>query len=168
MYALFLRYVKQVLFKKPSGCCKNPVTPVDWNVQHTSINFTKRNVPFTNKIVVKPLYNNKNNQLMYMLGITYNDIPPIHITLFSQNLNEIKDEMECLPFACLLTTPVAPFSILHVNTQWVSLCGYSLQEMAGNTFKPIKGTRADYQEDAAFFKSKILTTMISIILGLIS
>ena len=98
---------------------------------------------------------------MYMLGITYNDIPPIHITLFSQNLNEIKDEMECLPFACLLTTPVAPFSILHVNTQWVSLCGYSLQEMVGNTFKHIKGTRADYQEDAAFFKSKILTTMIS-------
>ena len=161
MYALFLRYVNQVFFKKPAGCCKNPVTPVDWNVQHTSINFTKRNVPFQNKIVIKPLYNNKNNQLMYMLGITYYDVPPIHITIFSQNLNEIKNEMECLPFACSLTNPVAPFSIIHVNTQWVSLCGYSLQEMVGNTFKNIKGKSVACQEDTAFFKSKILSTMIS-------
>lgn len=168
MYALFVRYVKQVFFKKPAGYCKNPVTPVDWNVQHTSINFTKRNVPFQHKLVIKPLYNNKNDQLMYMLGITYYDIPPIHITIFSQNLNEIKHEMECLPFACSLTNPVAPFSIIHVNTQWVSLCGYSLQEMVGNTFKNIKGKRADYQEDTAFFKSKILSTMLCIILGIIS
>ena len=106
MYLLFLRYVKHVLNN-------NKVNPEDWHVQHTSINFSKRNVPFQNKILIKPLYNNQ-NQLMYMMGITYNNIPPIHITLFSQNLNKIKDEMECLPFACSLTTPVAPFRVLHV------------------------------------------------------
>ena len=47
--------------------------------------------------------------------------------------------MEGLPFAISLTTPVAPFNILHVNTHWVSLCGYSLQEMVGNTFSNIQG-----------------------------
>jgi hypothetical protein len=144
------------------------IKPRDLHVQHTSINFTKRNVSFQHKLVIKPLYNNKNDQLMYMLGITYNDIPPINITLFSQNLNEIKDEMECLPFAYSLTSPTAPFSVIHVNAQWVSLCGYSVKEMVGNTFQNIKCNRTDYQEDTTFFKSKILTTMISILLGIIS
>ena len=133
MHTLFLRYIKHVFFR-----CNNPVTPVDWNVHHTSINFTKRNVPFTNKLVIKPLYNNT-NQLMYMLGITYNDVPPIHITILSQNLNEIKHDMDCFPFACSLTKPVSPFNIIHVNTHWTSLCGYSSQDMLDQTFKNIKG-----------------------------
>lgn len=160
MYAIFVRYVKHV-------CCNNQVKPMDWHVQHTSVNFTKRNVPFTNRLLVKPIYDNT-SQLMYLMGITYNNMPPTHISLFSHNLNEIKDEMECFPFACSLTKPTAPFNIVHVNTQWVSLCGYSLQEMVGNTFKNIQGKSTVYQEDAAVFTSKIMTTMISIILGIIS
>jgi hypothetical protein len=162
MYALFLRYIKHVF-----GCRNNQVNPTDWNVQHTSINFTKRYVPFTHKLVIKPIYDN-NNQLMYLMGITYNNIPPINVTLFSQNLNEIKDEMECLTFACSLTKPVVPFNIVHVNTKWVALCGYSSQEMLDNTFKHIKGRSVVCQKDAAVFKSKILTTMICIILGIMS
>ena len=144
----------------------NKVNPEDWHVQHTSINFSKRNVPFQNKILIKPIYNN--NQLMYLMGITYNNTPPINITLFSQNLHEIKDEMDCLPFACSVTNPVAPFKILYVNTQWVSLCGYSLQEMFDNTFEKIQGKNVVCREDASYFKSKILKTMISIIYSIIS
>jgi hypothetical protein len=147
-------------------CCNNQVNPKGLHVHHTSINFTKCNVPFTNKMLIKPLYNN--NQIMYLMGITYNDIPPIHITIFSQNLNEIKDEMECLPFACSLTNPIAPFNIIHVNAQWVSLSGYSLQEVVGNTFKMVQGTSLVCREDVAVFKSKILSIMTSIILGIIS
>jgi hypothetical protein len=88
--------------------------------------------------------------------------------MFSQNLNEIIDEMECLPFAISLTTPTPPFKILHVNTQWVSLSGYSLQEMVGNTFSNIQGYSVANLADAAVFKSKIMKNIISIILSLIS
>jgi hypothetical protein len=137
------------MFLNKTQCCgNNLVTHVDWNapdwyapdwyVQHTSINFTKRNVPFTNKLHIKPLYDS-HKKLTYLMGITYKDTPPLHITMFSQNLNEIIAEMECLPFAISLTTPTPPFNIIHVNTQWVSLCGYSLQEMEGNTFSNVQG-----------------------------
>ena len=156
MYAIFLRYIKHMFFS-----CNNTVTPTDWNVQHTSVNFTKRNVPFTNKLIIKPIYDN-NNKLMYLMGITYNNIPPVNVTLFSQNLNEIICEMECLTFACSLTKPASPFNIIHVNTQWVSLSGYSSQEMLDQTFKNIQGRSVVCQKDAAVFKSKILTTIISI------
>jgi hypothetical protein len=105
---------------------------------------------------------------MYLMGIPYNDMPPTHITIFSTDLNEIIDEMECLPFAISLTTPTPPFNIIHVNTQWVSLCGYSLQEMVGNTFSNIQGNSVACQKNAAAFKSKMLKNMISITCSLIS
>jgi len=108
-------------------------------VYHTSTNFTKRNVPFTNKLLIKPLYNN-DQQLAYLMGITYNDMPPTHVSIVSKKVNEITDEMECFPFAISLLNPISPFNIIYVNTQWVSLCGYNLQEMVGHTFKNIQGT----------------------------
>jgi hypothetical protein len=168
MYARVARYCEHVFLNKTHGCCNNPVKPLDWYVQHTSINFTKRNVPFTNKLLIKPLYTNKNNQLAYLMGITYNDMPPTHVSIFSTALNEIIDELECLPFAISLTTPTPPFKILHVNTQWVSLCGYSLQDMLGNTFAKIQGNSVACKTDTSLFKSKILKTMLSIILSLFS
>ena len=167
MYARIVRYCEHVFLNKTQCCGNNQIKPTDWNIQHTSINFTKRNVPFTNKLLIKPLYDN-HDKLTYLMGITYNDVPPTHVTLFSTALNEIIDEMECLPFAISLTTPNPPFNILHVNTQWVSLCGYSLQEMVGNTFKNIQGYSVANIADAALFKSKILKTMISTLISLIS
>jgi len=172
MYARIVRYCEHVFLDKTQCCGNNLVTPTnlnapDWCLQHTSINFTKRNVPFTNKLLIKPLYDN-HDKLTYLMGITYNAMPPRHIPIFSKNLNDIIYEMECLPFAISLTTPTPPFNIIHVNTQWVSLCGYSLQEMLGNTFSNIQGNSVACKIDAAFFKSKIMKTMISLILSLFS
>jgi hypothetical protein len=172
MYARIVRYCEHVFLNKTHGCCNNPVKPTNWNasdlyVQHTSINFTKRNVPFTNKLLIKPLYDN-HAKLTYLMGITYNDMPPTHVTIFSTALNKIIDEIEGLPFAISLTTPTPPFNVLYVNTQWVSLCGYSLQDMVGNTFSKIQGYSVANLADATVFKYKILKTMISIICSLFS
>ena len=167
MYALVARYCERVFLNKSQCCCNTLVKPVDRSVHHTFVNFTKRNVPFTNKMLIKPLYDS-HNKLTYLMGTTYNDMPPTHVTLFSENLNEIIDEMECLPFAISLTKPIAPFNIVHVNSQWLSLCGYNLQDMVGNTFSNVQGNSVACKKNAALFNYKMLKAMISIILSLIS
>jgi len=104
MYARVVRYCERVFLNKSQCCGNNQIKPMDWNVKHTSINFTKRNVPFTNKLLIKPLYDN-HHKLTYLMGITYHDMPPTHVTIFSTALNDIIYDLECLPFAISLTTP---------------------------------------------------------------
>ena len=83
MYARVARYCEHVFLNKTQCCGNNQIKPTDWNAPdwNTSINFTKRNVPFTNKLLIKPIYDS-HNKITYLAGITYNDTPPTHITIF--------------------------------------------------------------------------------------
>jgi hypothetical protein len=131
----------------------------DWSVYHTTINFSKCNVPFRNTFIVKPIYNT-HNKLIYLMSIAYKSCsPPIHIlpkfSTFDQILNVIKQ----LSSAITLTTPSSPFIIKYVSPEWCVLSGYTSQEVIGSTFKIIQGHTVDDKDDALHLKQKILSKL---------
>lgn len=164
LYKLFINYInnsKNAIRNNKIVCRNNPQLRYVKNVQHTSINFTKRNVPFTNRLLIKPLYD-KSHNIIHIMCITYNrvdDMPHTDTIILSQKLLEIKQELEWLPYAISLTTPMWPFLIQHVNNKWCELTGYSVHEMVGNTFINIQGSSAFYKNDALLLQQKMASIL---------
>ena len=131
----------------------------NWTVYHTTINFSKCNVPFRNTFIIKPIYNT-HNRLMCLMSITYNSSsPPIHILPKFSTFDQILDAIKQLSDVIALTTPSSPFIIKCVSPEWCSLCGYTSQEAVGSTFKIIQGSQIDDKEDALYLKQKIYSNL---------
>lgn len=86
---------------------KTTITPVGWPINYTIINFTRCNVPFTNKLVIKPLYD-KCNKIIHLIGISYNNIYPVDIYPIVHDFDSLIKQVEDSPYAITLTTPSYP------------------------------------------------------------
>jgi hypothetical protein len=139
----YVNSVIKSLLKKNECCIDNSsavspdYTNTDkWELEYTLLNFSKMNVPFRNRIIISPLYN-ENNQLVYLMGVSYNkkEFSPTNVIPTSIDFVELTHELDLLNAAISLTTPFSPFIIQYVNTEWQSLCGYKLGDVEGKTFK---------------------------------
>ena len=131
----------------------------NWTVYHTTINFSKCNVPFRNTFIIKPIYNDQNT-LMCLMSMTYNSpSPPIHILPKFGTFDQILEAIKQLSGVISLTSPSSPFIIKYVSPEWCSLCGYTSHEIIGSTFKIIQGHTVDDKDDALYLKQKIQTQL---------
>ena len=154
-----MKYIKDVFSYKLCSPENSYLIKDDWNITHISINFTKRNVPFPNKLIIKPLYNNL-NKIIYLIGITdNNNLPPINIVPILDDYDILISKLEYLSFPIVLTTSSSPFIIKYVNREWSLLCGYSLDEAVGNTFRIIKGSSKECIDDTNNFRNEILSKL---------
>lgn len=138
-------------------------------IQHTTVNFSKCNVPFRHNVWIKPLYNN-NNQLAFLMGISHQvlPLPPLHINN-NYNYDFLILELDDLPYGVVLTTCCSPYLVKFANKAWLVLCGYELKDILDKTFFVIQGTGEENKKMARQFKNKINTSLLSwktIIMGL--
>jgi len=163
----YIKYLKDIFikYKNKKIYCKiyneiklSSLIRNDWNIIYESINFTKRNVPFRNKLIIKPLYNNL-NKIIYLMGITYNNLSHINIEPISYNYDSIINELKYLPFPIVLTITFSPFIIKYVNCEWMSLSGYISDEAIGKTFSIIQGRSKECIADSHNFKNEILSKL---------
>ena len=59
------------------------------------------------------------------------------------------------PRAIVVTEACAPFQIAHVNDSWEQLCGYTLDEIKGQTLACIQGPETE-KEDMTNFLGRLL------------
>lgn len=131
----------------------------NWTVYHTTINFSKCNVPFRNIFIIKPIYNT-HNTLMYLMSVSYDYLsPPIHTLPKFDTSAQFLKAIKHLSSVITVTNPSRPFVIKYVSPEWCVLTGYSLNEAIGSTFKIIQGHTVDDKDDALYLKQKIQTQL---------
>lgn len=132
------------------------IKPADWSVNYTIINFTKCNVPFSNKLIIKPLYD-KRNKIIHLIGISYNNIYPVDIYPIFHDFDSLVKQIENSTYAISLTIPFYPFIIQYVNKSWTSLFGHTADDVIGNTFKCVQSR--DFKKESTQLSNIILSNL---------
>ena len=144
----------------------NNLVENDWVIHKLVINYTKMNVPFRNKLMIKPLYNiysNNPTNIVALLSIS-RDVDQKSVSLYtdpyimshiSNDFDTMVNEIENLPFAIVITTHIKPFIIQYINNEWEKLCRYTPLEAVGRTFQIIQGKDNEKQIDAKNFGNEI-------------